>query len=369
MSDPEISVVIPVYGRDLELSESIESVFDQTFKNYEIVLVDNNAKKNARIVAEDYANRFSGKVRIVHEPIQGVCSARNTGIKSARGRIIATQDEDDIMKPHRLEYQRDLILSRPDFSMVTSLFDIMSSDASIILEKDVSSATINTKKSFGIIESKIVSLFKSYLDDDYASTFHFSIPSGFMFWKNKALEIGLFDEGFNPQFLEDYDFQVRMFTLGPFGQVPESLFLFRRSQWLDKKKNSDTPEKYQVLPNWHQQDQIFFDSLQDHFLKISNKNKSLLKEIKAVLLRTTGLHALRYPDGAVIGSSLLKRAWLENPKDLFSLKLYLKTFLPSHQYPRIFWFDEFENGTLAQLPKDFLLKFLRSKPCVNSDEQ
>ena len=100
---PDISVIIPCYSRSWELSESIESALSQTFRNFEIILVDNNARDVTREVIESFVRKFPDKIRMIHEPEQGVCSARNSGILASRGRFIALQDEDDLMKPHRLE--------------------------------------------------------------------------------------------------------------------------------------------------------------------------------------------------------------------------------------------------------------------------
>ena len=356
---PDISVIIPCYSRSWELSESIESALSQTFQNFEIILVDNNAKDVTREVIESFVRKFPDKIRMVHEPEQGVCSARNSGILASRGRFIALQDEDDLMKPHRLERQRELLLNRPDLSLATSGYDLISPDGKTILKENLFSSTINTQNSFKIIEDEISSMFKSLVGADHAESFHFHVPSAFMFRKEMAIKAGLFDVRFNPQFLEDYEFQVRLLAEGPFGQVPEALFCFRESPWkMDKESFVQTPVKYQVHPNWHQNDQVFFNSLRERFSKVSRDNARHLKRIKSVILRTVGMHALRYPDGASVGAELLKRSFTENPSDIYTLKLYLKTFLPKSLYPRLFWFDRFEAGSLEKIPKNFSRAFL-----------
>ena len=359
MESPDISVIIPCYSRSWELSESIESALSQTFQNFEIILVDNNARDATREVVQSFARKFPDKIRLIHEPEQGVCSARNSGILASRGRFVALQDEDDLMKPHRLECQRELLLSRPDLSLVTSGYDLMSPDGKRILKDNILSPTINTQNSFRIIEDEIISLFKSLVAIDHAESFHFHVPSAFMFRKETAIKAGLFDLRFNPQFLEDYEFQVRMLAEGPFGQVPEALFCFRESPWkMNKESFAQTPGKYQVHPNWHQNDQVFFNSLQERFSRISPDNLRHLKRIKAIILRTVGSHALRYPDGASVGAELLKRSLIEDPSDIYTLKLYLKTFLPKSLYPRLFWFDRFESGSLEKIPGNFGRVFL-----------
>ncbi|BAM07937.1 glycosyltransferase family 2 protein [Leptospirillum ferrooxidans] len=359
MDCPDVSVIIPCYSRSWELSESIESVLSQTFQNFELILVDNNAKPATREVIQKFVRQFPDKVRVIHEPEQGVCSARNAGILASRGRFVALQDEDDMMKPHRLERQRELLLSRPDLSLATSGYDLVSPDGKRILKDSLFSSTINTQNSFKIIEEKIILLLKSLFSAAHSESFHFHVPSAFMFPKEVAIKVGLFDTRLNPQFLEDYEFQVRMIMEGPFGQVPESLFCFRESPWkMEKDSFSQTPVKYQVHSNWHQNDQVFFYSLCEHFAKINSENDQNLKKIKAVILRTVGSHALRYPDGASVGADLLKRSFKEDPSDIYTLKLWFKTFLPKTLYPRLFWFDRFEAGSLEKIPKDFGRTFL-----------
>lgn len=363
MEGPEISIVIPCFSKNLELSEAIESILAQSYQDFEIILVDNNSKEECRAIAQSFARRYPEKIRMIHEPVQGVCSARNTGILQSRGRLIATHDEDDLMKPNRLEAQRDLLIKRSDLSLVTSKYDLISPDGLTILKENISYPTVNTEKSFRIIEKAVISLFQSLVNDDYAQSFHFHVPSAFMFKKETALKAGLFDIRFNPQFLEDYEFQIRMFAEGPFAQVPESLFFYRESPWkYNKKSFSKAPEKYQVHPNWHQNEQVFFASLWEKFSQISPNNIPVLKRIRAVILRTVGLHALTYQDGEAIGSELLRRSFCANPSDTYTFKLYLKTFFPRSYYPRLFWFDNFETGSLEKIPKDFSRTFLKWPP-------
>jgi glycosyltransferase involved in cell wall biosynthesis len=111
-------VVIPCYrGKNL-LAEAITSVLAQTFRNFEILLVDNNADAETKAVMEKFRNDNSGRIRIVQEPEQGVCSARNRGILDSRAPYIALLDDDDRMKPERLEKQLEALRSRSDVSMV-----------------------------------------------------------------------------------------------------------------------------------------------------------------------------------------------------------------------------------------------------------
>ena len=73
---PTVSVIIPFYREGPFLIPAIESVFQQTFQDWEMVLVDNNASEDTRQIARHYATAFPEKVRLFHEPEQGVISAR-----------------------------------------------------------------------------------------------------------------------------------------------------------------------------------------------------------------------------------------------------------------------------------------------------
>ena len=354
MSNPELSVVIPVYSRGLELAHSIESVLAQTYQNFEIVLVDNNAKDFALSTAKDFVERFPEKIRLIKESDQGVCSARNTGILKSHGSFIALQDEDDLMKPNRLESQIKILKNRNDISLVTCFYDIMSPDGKSIIIKNVYSPVVNLENSYGKIAQEVRSLFSSYMDSYTSSTFHFHIPSSFMFRKEVAIRAGLFDTRFNPQFLEDYEFQIRMFAEGPFFQVQDSLFFFRENPYkFESGSSQKTSEKYQVHERWHQNDELFFISLWNRFSNVSKKNIPILKRIRAILLRSIGSHAVRYSGGGSIASTLFFRSWLANPKDIGTLKLCIKTFFPKSYYPYLFWFNRFANESLEKLPKGF----------------
>ena len=366
MLNPEISIVIPVFSKTWELSDAIESILSQTYQDYEVILVDNNAKEKSRFICQEYTKRYPEKIRMIHEPVQGVCSARNAGILHSRGKFIATHDEDDLMKPNRLEVQRDLLLKRPEVSLVTAGYDIISPDGKNILKKNVFRPTDATPRSFGFIEKAVISLFQSCRPDHYARSFHFHMPSAFMFRKETALKIGLFDIRFNPQFLEDYDFQVRIFKEGPFAQVPESLFFYRESLWkLENESFDQIPSKYQVRSDWHQSDQVFFISLWKQFSGISPKNIPILKKVRAVILCTVGLHAIRFKGGESIGAILLRRSLFAKP-EWHTFKLYLKTYLPHDFYPRFFWFNKFDPGSLEKIPKDFPHAFMAWDTILNS---
>ena len=111
MSAPMISVVIPAYRSGHLMKEALVSVLKQTFQDFEIVLVDNNADHETQSIISSYAKRHPEKIRALPEKTKGVCSARNRGILEFRGRFIALLDDDYIMYPDRLAAQLHMRLA------------------------------------------------------------------------------------------------------------------------------------------------------------------------------------------------------------------------------------------------------------------
>jgi glycosyltransferase involved in cell wall biosynthesis len=119
---PEVSVIIPVYNSSRFINEALESVFTQTFKDYEIILVDDGSTDNTRQIIEKY----SDKLIYFRQENGGPAKARNFGIKKSRGKFIAFLDADDIWLPLKLERQIDAFKKNPELGMVAtdnSLFD------------------------------------------------------------------------------------------------------------------------------------------------------------------------------------------------------------------------------------------------------
>lgn len=103
MSDnPLISVVIPVYKVENYLRECLDSVISQTYKNLDIILVDDGSPDNCPAICDEYAQKDS-RVRVIHKANGGPSSARNKGIKSAAGEYISFVDSDDYISPAYIE--------------------------------------------------------------------------------------------------------------------------------------------------------------------------------------------------------------------------------------------------------------------------
>lgn len=92
----KISVIVPVYNTEKYLEQCIDSIINQSYKNLEIILVDDGATDNSPQICDSYATRDE-RIKVIHKKNEGVSVARNTGIKMATGDYLAFVDSDDML--------------------------------------------------------------------------------------------------------------------------------------------------------------------------------------------------------------------------------------------------------------------------------
>ena len=111
---PFFSVVIPVYNRADLVGETLMSVLEQSYCDWEIVVVDDGSTDDSLAVVESYRARFGERLRVVAQQNEGNGAARNRGIAEARGRYVALLDSDDLWFPWTLEFYAQT-LEKHDF--------------------------------------------------------------------------------------------------------------------------------------------------------------------------------------------------------------------------------------------------------------
>lgn len=94
---PEISVIVPVYNVEKYINECIESILAQSFEDFELILVDDGSTDSSGAICDRYAER-DPRVKVIHKENGGVSSARNVGIRTAKGTYITFVDSDDMVK-------------------------------------------------------------------------------------------------------------------------------------------------------------------------------------------------------------------------------------------------------------------------------
>jgi glycosyltransferase involved in cell wall biosynthesis len=198
-----VSVIIPVYNAEMYLRESIDSVLKQTFKNYEIIVVDDGSTDGTReIIHQSYP-----MVRYIFQSNGGPAKARNRGIAEAKGDFIAFQDADDIWLPTKLEKQVEYFRQHPDI-------DFTFTENSLFNSNGILKSEIGKRKR--LMEGDIVRniFWKSYV----------ATPT-VMVRKKVHQEIGGFDESLITA--EDDNLWLRIAIRFKTGLIDEPLVLVR----------------------------------------------------------------------------------------------------------------------------------------------
>ncbi len=110
MTPPIVSVIMPVYNTAKYIEAAVQSVLDQTFGDFELLIVDDEGKDNSIDLCRDFSDP---RIKIISQKNRGLAGARNTGIRNARGNFIALLDSDDIWEPKKLEMHVAHLSSRP----------------------------------------------------------------------------------------------------------------------------------------------------------------------------------------------------------------------------------------------------------------
>jgi len=202
-----ISVVMPAYNAADFIGEAIQSILDQTYTDYEFIIVDDGSTDGTAAIIQSYAER-DPRIRLIKNPHGGVCEARNTAIRQASGDWIVLMDADDIARPNRIERLVQAAEADPEVVVWGSYLTRITINGDVIGNIEVGTTS---KEAFYAIDrtQRLIEMFA---------------PTA-MFRRDIALKVG----GYNPLLLvaEDSELWDRMADYGPIVTVPESLLLYR----------------------------------------------------------------------------------------------------------------------------------------------
>lgn len=213
MINPAISVILPFYNAQEFLKEAIESVLNQTFKNFELILINDGSNDKSPAIAESFKS-IDNRIKIINQPNKGMAFALNKGIEISSSSIIARMDGDDICHPNRLMMQFEKLKMMPEKSLVSSLVKPFS----------VNKISEGSERYFNWVNSKISheqileGLFKE------SPLIHPSV----MFTKKAFISSGQYLEYKGP---EDYDLWLKMAQEGTrFTKIESTLLNYRIHQ-------------------------------------------------------------------------------------------------------------------------------------------
>lgn len=129
-----VSVIIPNYNYAEYIDKTIESVLNQTYDNYEIIVVDDNSDDNSRIVVNKYIAEHPKKIKLIHNETgpSGTPNAINLGISRMEGEFFCWLSSDDIFLEDKISKQVELLKKKPKIGMVFTNYNIISEDDAVI---------------------------------------------------------------------------------------------------------------------------------------------------------------------------------------------------------------------------------------------
>ena len=216
---PLITVLMPVYNGIKYLGEAIQSILNQTFQNFEFIIIDDGSTDDSVKIIKSYDDN---RIRLVENKNNlGQSETLNKGLSLTRGNYIARMDQDDISMPERLKKQFEFMENNLDIDVCGSWLQLMGKyDGIVELETDSERIKINLLTNQNLAHPAV------------------------MIRKDTLVK---YDLNYNPTFTisNDYDLWIRMFEYCSFANLPEPLLKFRMhdnqySKMLWKQNNAET---------------------------------------------------------------------------------------------------------------------------------
>lgn len=257
-----ISVILPTYNRANYIKDAIESVLNQTYRNIELLIIDDGSTDNTQAVIEHYLK--DNRIRYIKQKNSGAAAARNKGLELSKGKYVAFLDSDDIWEKDKLEIQIEVMNTLPDVAIVFSDFSAKRQDG--LIEKShirTYFMVLDTYKlSYGDVFSHRNTLKngeKVYWGDIYKTMIFGNIilTSTTLFRQEVFNSAGVFD--INYKTLEDYDLFLKLTKGFTAAFIDKPIICYRYSE---KQLSGD----------------LFFGKLCTNLIDIFNKNIASIKD-------------------------------------------------------------------------------------------
>lgn len=293
-NNPMVSVIIPCYNAVTTISKTLDSLYGQTFRDFEIVVVNDGSTDDSASIIEPYVKKFNGILNLINQTNQGQTVAKNVGIKNTMGQLIAFLDSDDIWRPEKLESQVALMQSNPDMGLYYT-------NAYKINENGDRIGTITALPSYrGKCFSEI--LLRNNI-----------VASSVMIRREMIDQVGFFDESLEA--CENWDLWIRTTKVAPIDFIDRPLTLYRVHSG-NMSKNLDKMYRSRL-------------KLIDKHLPYQNNNPKLLDQRKNALFFTHISFAKTHIENLELKEArheLLQAAKIR-PNEIMCYQLYLKSLL------------------------------------------
>ncbi len=203
MTLPKVSVVLTAYNSMPFLSEALTGVLTQTFKDFEVIIVDDGSTDQT---PQWVSQQEDSRIKFILQSNQGVSAARNAGITNSQGDYIAFLDGDDIWEPTKLEKQVNILDKNPTVGLVHSWMAVMTENGEL-------TGRLLISKSKGDVWRKIIEK-------------NMVTPSSTMVRRSCIDKVGLFDQDLTVS--EDWDLWIRLAEHYDFEVIEEPLVRYRQ---------------------------------------------------------------------------------------------------------------------------------------------
>ena len=213
MKNPLVSVILPVYNAEKYLNDSIKSIINQTYKNFELIIIeDGSTDKSLEII-----NKFKdNRIKIIsHKSNTGLIYSLNEGIKISNGELIARMDADDISLETRFEKQVDFLNLNKDIGICSTWYRVIS-NSKMVKREETNPLKVKCKLLFGCpIAHPAVMMKKEILSNEKIVYSHEFLHA------------------------EDYELWIRLSHITHISNYPEVLLLYRFSPEQVSQKHKD----------------------------------------------------------------------------------------------------------------------------------
>lgn len=223
-NSPLVSVIMPAYNAEKYIGEAIESILNQTYKNFEFIIIDDASSDETTDIIKNFQKKDKRIILVKNRENIGVTKSLNKALRRARGKYIIRMDADDFAYPNRFAQQVALMERHPDVVVSGCYIEVCDKD----------------------LKTKYI---RKYHPDDKSIRRHIFRYSPFAhpatIWKARILKKEQYDERIVVS--QDYELYFRVGTMGKFMNLPKSLLKLRIHDTSVSATKSDFQLKNTVL--------------------------------------------------------------------------------------------------------------------------
>jgi teichuronic acid biosynthesis glycosyltransferase TuaG len=298
MTENLVSIITPAYNCERYLPETIQSVLEQTWQNWEIIICDDGSTDSTGKIADDYAARDQ-RIIVIHQPNIGLPAVtRNRAARVARGVLIAFLDGDDRWKSDKLMAQVEYLNSHPEYEAIHTSYEIIGEPSVVEFYKKIWEWPHHDVATYEMLFLKPV--------------IHIS---SLMVCRSAFQELGGFDEDPHFRGVEDYDFFLRLAARKPIPHIRRPLSCYR----LVKGSVS-----HNAFYGRHDKSLLIVEKMERMGIV---SDRRLIRRRKAEIFYNRAIESL-YVEGGFFRGNFLA-AFMGDPLDIKKLATFFSCWMPA----------------------------------------